>query len=105
MLLVALLVAWLRGRGPYPVLIENGEQGSAKSTLMRTLKALIDPNVAPLRSSPREPRDLMIAAANNHILSFDNVSDLPGWLSDAADCRRAAVFHQVVIQRRRRTVV
>ncbi len=38
-LLVSLLVAWLRGRGPYPVLVENGEQGSAKSTLTRILNA------------------------------------------------------------------
>ncbi len=45
-LLVSVLVGWLRGRGPYPLLVENGEQGSAKSTLTRVLKALIDPNVA-----------------------------------------------------------
>jgi hypothetical protein len=85
-LVVAVLLGWLRGRGPYPLLIENGEQGSAKSTLTRVLKALIDPNASPLRSGPREPRDLMIAATNGHLLGFDNLSDLPAWLSDAL-CR------------------
>ncbi len=85
-LFVAVLLGWLRGRGPYPILVENGEQGSAKSTLTRIVKSLIDPNVAPLRSAPREPRDLMIAAANSHLIGFDNLSNLPDWLSDAL-CR------------------
>jgi len=39
-----LIVAWLVGcfspRGPYPILIVNGEQGSAKSTLCRPLRLL-----------------------------------------------------------------
>jgi hypothetical protein len=31
----------------------------------------------------------MIAANNSHVLAFDNVSGLPGWLSDAL-CRLAS---------------
>ncbi len=85
-LIVALLVTWLRGEGPYPLLVEHGEQGSGKSTLTRVLKALVDPNRAPLRSVPKEPRDLMIAATNAHLLPFDNLSALPDWLSDSL-CR------------------
>lgn len=85
-LLIATLVAYLRGRGPYPVVALNGEQGSAKSTTARIIKALLDPSSAPLRSSPKEPRDLMIAASHSHVIAFDNLSDLPGWLSDAL-CR------------------
>jgi len=81
-LLVLTLAAMLRGRGPYPVLVIDGEQGSAKSTLCRIIKALIDPNAAPLRSEPREPRDLMITAAHSHVLAFDNLSGIPAWLSD-----------------------
>ena len=73
-LLLARLVASLFPRGPYPVLVLNGEQGSAKSTVARLLRALIDPNAAPLRSEPRETRDLMIAAQNSWVLSFDNIS-------------------------------
>src|SRR5262249_12904543 len=52
------------------------------------LKALIDPNVAPVRALPREERELMIAANNGYVLAFDNLSGLPGWLSDAL-CRLA----------------
>ncbi len=86
LLMVAWLVAVLRPRGPYPIGIINGEHGSAKSTCARVLCALVDPNVAPTRSEPKDERDLFVAAHNNRVLSFDNLSGLPGWLSDAL-CR------------------
>ena len=87
-LVVAWLLAALRDRGPYPVLGLSGEQGSAKSTLSGMLRALIDPNTAPLRALPREDRDLFITANNGDVLSFDNVSGLPQWISDTL-CRLA----------------
>ena len=82
-LVVSTVLAYLRNRGPYPVLVLSGEQGSAKSTFSRIVRALIDPNTAPLRALPREERDLFIAATNGHVLAFDNVSYLRQWLSDA----------------------
>ena len=81
-LVVAFLLAALRPRGPYPVPLVNGEQGSAKSTFIRILKCLVDPNAAALRALPREDRDLFIAAYNSYILAFDNVSGLKPWISD-----------------------
>ncbi|WP_245499802.1 hypothetical protein [Tepidamorphus gemmatus] len=87
-LVVAWALACLRHRGPYPVLVLSGEQGSAKSTFSAILRALLDPNTAPLRALPREDRDLFIAAGNGHVLAFDNVSGLPAWISDTL-CRLA----------------
>jgi hypothetical protein len=87
-LVVAWVLACLRDRGPYPVIVLSGEQGSAKSTFSNILRALIDPNTAPLRALPREDRDLFIAATNGHVLAFDNVSGLPAWISDTL-CRLA----------------
>ena len=87
-LVVAWALAVLRTRGPYPVLALSGEQGSAKSTFSAILRALLDPNTAPLRALPREDRDLFIAATNGHLLAFDNVSGLPAWISDTL-CRLA----------------
>jgi hypothetical protein len=87
-LAVAWALACLRNRGPYPVIVLSGEQGSAKSTFSAILRALLDPNTAPLRALPREDRDLFIAASNGHVLVFDNVSGLPAWLSDTL-CRLA----------------
>ena len=87
-LIVAWLLAALRPGGPYPLLAISGEQGSAKTVLSKLLKALIDPNAAPVRALSREQRDLMIAANNSYVLAFDNLSGLPHWLSDAL-CRLA----------------
>lgn len=87
-LVVAWLLAALRDVGPYPVLGLSGEQGAAKSMMCRLLRALIDPNTAPLRALPREDRDLFIAANNGHVLCFDNVSGMPPWISDTL-CRLA----------------
>lgn len=85
-LLVAWLVAALRPTGPYPVLVLQGEQGSAKSTAERILRALVDPSTAPLRTMPRNERDLIIAATNSWCMAYDNISTLAPWLSDAV-CR------------------
>jgi hypothetical protein len=82
-LVISWLLAGLNPRGPYPVLILLGEAGSAKSTTARVLRELLDPNIAPLRSNPREVRDLMIAAQNTWVIAFDNVSYIHPWLSDA----------------------
>jgi hypothetical protein len=87
-LVVAWILAAMRDKGPYPGLVVSGEQGSAKSTFSSIVRALLDPNTAPLRALPREDRDLFIAATNGHMLVFDNVSGLPAWISDTL-CRLA----------------
>ena len=85
-LIVAWTLAALLDHGPYPALSFAGEQGTAKSTVSKILRALIDPNTAPLRALPRNDRELFISATNAHLLVFDNVSGLPPWLSDTL-CR------------------
>jgi hypothetical protein len=87
-LAVAWLLAALQNRGAYPVLVLSGEQGSAKSTAAKLMRAIVDPNSAPLRSLPREERDLYIAANNGHVIAFDNLSWLPRSTSDSL-CRIA----------------
>ena len=88
-LVVAWLLATLRHGGPYPLLAISGEQGSAKTVLSKMLRGLVDPNAAPVRTLPREERDLFIAANNGHVMAFDNLSDMPPWLSDTL-CRLAS---------------
>jgi len=88
LLVLAWLVQALRNRGPYPVLIVQGEQGTAKTWLARVLRALTDPAVAAVRTPPRDERDLLIAARNSHVIALDNLSGLSPWLSDAL-CRLA----------------
>jgi hypothetical protein len=88
-LVVAWLLAALRQWRAYPLLAVSGEQGSAKTVLSKILRALIDPNAAPVRTAPREERDLFIAAGNGHLLVFDNLSDITACVSDAL-CRLAS---------------
>ena len=87
-----LLVGWLVGAlspaGPYPVLVLQGEQGSAKSTTVRVLRSVTDPAVEPLRAPPRDIQDLAIAASSNWVPALDNLSGMRSWLSDAL-CRLA----------------
>jgi hypothetical protein len=87
-----MVAAWaafsLSPHGPYPVLVLQGEQGSAKSTTVRVLRALVDAAVEPLRALPKNERDLAIAAGNTWVLAFDNLSGIRDQLSDAL-CRLA----------------
>lgn len=85
-LVVGCLHAAFRGHGPYALLGLNGEQGAAKTTNARVLRECIDPNLSALRSPPKEPRDLAIAARNGWFVAFDNLSRISEWLSDAL-CR------------------
>ena len=85
-LAVAWLLAAFRDKGPYPALVLTGEQGSAKCTCVRMLRALVDPSEAPLRSVPRNEHDLFIATRSAHVIALDNLSGVSAWLSDAL-CR------------------
>lgn len=85
-----LLMAWLlqafRPRGPYPVLILQGQQGTAKSTTARVLQSLLDPNQATLLPAPSGVRDLAIRTSQCWLPVFDNLSRLNADLCDAL-CR------------------
>jgi len=85
-LLVAWMVQTMNPAGPYPVLVLDGPQGAAKTSSTRILRNIVDPSIATVRTTPREERDLVIAATNGWICAFDNISTLPKWLSDAL-CR------------------
>ena len=87
-LLVAWIVAALRPRGPYPILDFQAEHGTGKSTASRLVRGLIDPNVSPIRSAPRELRDLAVSSRASHVIAYDNLSGIQEWLSDAM-CRVA----------------
>jgi hypothetical protein len=84
--MVASIYPYLHPRAAFPILCLLGQQGSAKTTAGKLLRALIDPNTAPLRTPPKEARDLMIAAINGWVLAYDNLSYLPEWLSNILCC-------------------
>jgi hypothetical protein len=88
----ALLCGWLvqafNPAGPYPVLPIVGEHGSGKTWVQKVLRSLVDPSHVPTRTAPNQEQDLVIAADNEWVLAFDNISSIQPWLSDAL-CRLA----------------
>ena len=81
-LMIAWLTAALRPVGPYPVLVLNGEQASGKSTLAKILRLLIDPQTCPSLALPNSTHDLMATAVNGWLMVYENITTIPGWLSD-----------------------
>jgi len=81
-LVVAYLLAALYPRGPYPILILYGQQGTAKTNFLRKVRSLVDPHVVPTSALPAGGRDLFIAARNTHLQTFENVSKLSDTMSD-----------------------
>lgn len=87
-LLIAWLIGSLRDRGPYPILVLNGQQGTGKSLLSRLLRSLVDPTSPAIQGPPKDEAALIVTAQNCHLLTLDNLSFIDAAISDAL-CRLA----------------
>jgi energy-coupling factor transporter ATP-binding protein EcfA2 len=81
-MVVAWCLAALRPDMPRPLAGILGEQGTGKSTLCRMMVRLVDGTKAHLRSVPKSEDDLAVTTAAGWCLALDNLSGMPGWLSD-----------------------
>lgn len=85
-LVVGWIVAALIADIAHPILFVGGLHGTGKSTVARFIGGVVDPSPVLLRGLPRDEAALMVSAGNSWISIFDNVSNIPSWLSDAL-CR------------------
>ncbi|MGD1837822.1 MAG: hypothetical protein ACPKPY_07165 [Nitrososphaeraceae archaeon] len=69
-----------------PMLLPFGEKGSAKSTLFRKIKMLIDPSHLDLFSITHSKEEFIQQLSHNYLCFYDNVRYEPKWLSDEV-CR------------------
>jgi hypothetical protein len=79
--------------GPHPALIIRGDTGSARSTLARVLKLLIDPQVRPVLTGHHDASELMATSLDTWLPVYDDVTLMPRWLSMAlSDVVRSRVM-------------
>jgi hypothetical protein len=72
----------MAARGPFIILNFIGEPGAAKTSTAKTLRMLVDPNMALTRSPPKNEGDVYIAANKSLVLVYNNLSYVAEWLSD-----------------------
>ncbi|MBQ6380361.1 MAG: hypothetical protein IJJ41_02005 [Clostridia bacterium] len=73
---------------PHPILILNGEMGTAKTTTFTFLKKLIDPSVAETLAIEKDMRDLSVIFENHWFVPLDNISSIN---TETSDCLCRAV--------------
>jgi hypothetical protein len=81
-----LVVGWmlqaLNPVGPYPLINPNGEAENGKTTLTRHIIELVDPSTIGVRKKDKV-QDLLVAAKNNWLVAYDNVSTMSAEWADA----------------------
>lgn len=82
-LIVGWLVHALIPNMPHAILAMTGQQGTGKTVGAQTLIRVIDPSPALTRSAPRDLGQWSTTASAGWISGIDNISTIPGWLSDA----------------------
>ena len=82
LLLLIFLISCFVPDFPHPFLVIFGPQGSAKSTLSKLLRRVVDPSLIEVASMPERKVELVQALAHHTFLFFDNVSHISEAESD-----------------------
>ncbi|MEN6373682.1 MAG: hypothetical protein ABFD75_02735 [Smithella sp.] len=82
LLLEVSLVSFFVPHIPHPLLYSQGGQGSGKTGAMSCAKKLIDPSKLNVCIPPYDKKELIQTLYHQYFCVFDNVSDIPDWMSD-----------------------
>lgn len=80
------LLAAMRPKGPYPILVLLGRERSGISQAAKMLKSLLDPAAVPFQPLASNPNTLLRQAHQTWIQAFDHVTGMPRRISSAL-CR------------------
>ena len=81
-LFLSWILHYFRPVGTFPILVLNGEPGSAKSTATTMIKKLLDPSYVLLRSHPKDVDAIKSYAYNTWLMAYDNISNIDAEFSD-----------------------
>lgn len=85
-LIIAYIMFALQGAGPFPLVAVQGRAGSAKSTIVRMMRRLIDPvhgDGGGLMRPPKNEETLRVHAFNSYLVPYDNLSGIRPEIADA----------------------
>lgn len=82
MLFLVLLVSYFIPGFPHPIAYVYGPQGSAKSTLSKVVRKLVDPSRMEVLSLPKKEEELVQVLSHHYMLFFDNVGTVPDSIGD-----------------------
>jgi len=81
-LVLVLLVSCFIPDFPHPIPIVHGAQGSAKSTLSKLLRRIIDPSKVEVLGFPQSIKELVQHLSHHWCAVYDNASPIKPWISD-----------------------
>ena len=76
------LISFFFEKIPIPIMIFQGEPGSAKSSITSTVKKIVDPSPQNRNSMPDNIDDANIHFFNRYLTNFDNISFIENVMSD-----------------------
>lgn len=82
LLVLVYIIACFIPNIPIPIFHPHGQQGSGKTTLCKIIKSLCDPSLVDAIITPKSREELIQVIAHHHVCIFDNMSKIPGWMSD-----------------------
>lgn len=83
LLLLVFIISCFIPDFPHPSLVIFGSQGSAKSTLSKLLRKIIDPSLLEVTTLPKDQKELIQKLDHHYFTFFDNVSFISEETSDA----------------------
>jgi hypothetical protein len=82
LLLMCYIISLFLPKISKPILMLHGPEGAAKSACQKIIKRLADPSSTSLLKLRQREDDLILQFADNYLIYYDNVSQIPEWISD-----------------------